>query len=387
MLRLPYAAIAPPLGAAAGAARGAVLAHVGVAVAALAAGAADSRVTVEEVAGYDCGCGSCVNGTTVGVATGTVGRHLGGPGEVAVEEVVRGRQARLGFANRHGASRGHGTRRRRDRLVERQDIRLQRQRTALGQDATADRRPAVFDRQVVDLHGPLRGDVEYAAVELGIDGEVTGGRTKDRHGLGDRQLAAGQVDRRPGQVRTKRDRLARDRRGERWRRVSAPLSAAAGHDAQERPVFHWLQPRQESVPRKRMMPAGRTCATVEEIGDESHGVINSWLWTCLGLRNPPAAVGTTSRPGPLPVGPARTRERAPQKGLSSGAGRRGRRPEVGGVEGFAPPLASRPGECRGRSLRGQCQKVPITRHGSRKKSRSGVTAGRECFCNPGPLSL
>jgi hypothetical protein len=23
----------------------------------------------------------------------------------------------------------------------------------------------------------------------------------------------------------------------------------------------------------------------------------------------------------------------------------------------------------------------------REKSRSGVTAGRECFCNPGPLSL
>ena len=58
-----------------------------------------------------------------------------------------------------------------------------------------------------------------------------------------------------------------------------------------------------------------------------------------------------------------------------------------GVEGVARPLASPPGECRGRSLRGQCQTVPITRHGSRKKSRSGVTAGRECFCNPGPLSL
>ena len=64
-----------------------------------------------------------------------------------------------------------------------------------------------------------------------------------------------------------------------------------------------------------------------------------------------------------------------------------RPPEVAGVEGVTRPLASPPGECRGRSLRGQCQTVPITRHGSRKKSRSGVTAGRECFCNPGPLSL
>jgi hypothetical protein len=66
----------------------------------------------------------------------------------------------------------------------------------------------------------------------------------------------------------------------------------------------------------------------------------------------------------------------------------GRPPEVAGVEGVTRPLASPPGECRRQALSGQCQKVSITRHGSRKKkSRSEVTAGRECICNPRPLPL